>query len=398
MPPSTVSLKQTLTSKLTCGSFSQDLHLLNLRMKNFLKKIPFKNRMFSIYVCVVSCSIAFLPTWIPYIERSQNIEKAGSLIARSIATTTANDFFNEELINLSIAGIDIAKHPEIQSVRFVGNDGDVLFSAGKPDPRTLYVSRVTVNNIKSGTVEISLNSEAFKPPRPIFELTLSVLIVCLMPMLLALITRNLNTENRSIPIISVKNQPNSKAFYIVINLINRLSMQKTLVEQALQDAETMSKEVAALYEGSTIRVEELGICLALPNATCSAKQALSAVFLLQVLLGEYYTAGQFRCFLKEGAWTSKENDIEGSDFKSFFSIKDFSAWLTLAALSQKDTALVSSVMIPELPSEVRQHAKSFEHPLVRDIDTVEQIYVIEELPEVDEELINQQAKMILEFA
>ena len=86
-------------------------------------------------------------------------------------------------------------------------------------------------------------------------------------------------------------------------------MQRTLVEQALQDAETMSKEVAALYEGSTIRVEELGICLALPNTTCNAKQALDAVFLLQVLLGEYYTAGQFRCFLKEGAWTSKENDI-----------------------------------------------------------------------------------------
>ena len=72
----------------------------------------------------------FSPYWIPYIERSQNIEKAGSLISKSIATTTANDFFNEELINLSIAGIDIAKHPEIQSVRFVGNDGDVLFSAG----------------------------------------------------------------------------------------------------------------------------------------------------------------------------------------------------------------------------------------------------------------------------
>ena len=29
--------------------------------------------------------------------------------------------------------------------------------------------------------------------------------------------------------------------------------------------------------------------------------------------------------LKEGAWTSKENDMEGSDFKSFFSVKDFSA-------------------------------------------------------------------------
>ena len=217
-------------------------------------------------------------------------------------------------------------------------------------------------------------------------------------MLLALITRNLNAENRSIPIISVKNQPNSKAFYIVINLINRLSMQKTLVEQALQDAETMSKEVAALYEGSTIRVEELGICLALPNATCNAKQALDAVFLLQVLLGEYYTAGQFRCFLKEGAWTSKEDYMEGSDFKSFFSTKDFSAWLTLAALSQKDTALVSSTIIPELPNEVRQHANNFEHPLVRDVDTVEQIYLIKELPEVDEELISQQAKMILEFA
>jgi len=354
--------------------------------------------MFSIYVCVVSSSIAFLFTWYPYIERSQNIEKAGSLISKSIATTTANDFFNEELINLSIAGIDIAKHPEIQSVRFVGTDGDVLFSAGEPDPQNLYVTKVSVNNIKAGTVEISLNGEAFKPPKPIFELSLSILIISLVPMLMVLITGNVNSENRSIPIISVNNQPNGKAFYIVINLINRLSMQKTLVEQALQDAETMSKEVAALYEGSTIRVEELGICLALPNATCNAKQALDAVFLLQVLLGEYYTAGQFRCFLKEGAWTSKENDIEGSDFKSFFSIKDFSAWLTLAALSQKDTALVSSLMIPELPSEVRQHAKSFEHPLVRDIDTVEQIYVIEELPEVDEELINQQAKMILEFA
>ena len=217
-------------------------------------------------------------------------------------------------------------------------------------------------------------------------------------MLLALITRNLNAENRSIPIISVNNQPNSKAFYIVINLINRLSLQKASVEQALQDAETMSKEVAALYEGSTIRVEELGICLALPKPPCSAKQALNAVFLLQVLLGEYYTAGQFRCFLKEGAWTSKEDDREDSDFKSFFSVKDFSAWLTLAALSQKDTALVSSTIIPELPNDVRRHAVNFEHPLVRDVDTVEKVYLIKELPGVDEELINQQAKMILEFA
>ena len=175
-------------------------------------------------------------------------------------------------------------------------------------------------------------------------------------------------------------------------------MQKTSVEQALQDAETMSKEVTALYEGSTIRVDDLGICLALPNGTCNAKQALNAVFLLQVLLGEYYTAGQFRCFLKEGAWTSKENDMEGADFKSFFSAKDFSAWLTLAALSRKDTALVSSMIISELPDEVRQRAKTFEHPLTRDIDTIEQIYLIEKLPEVDEELINQQAKMILEFA
>ena len=391
-------MEQTLTSKPTCGSFSQDLCLLNLRMKNFLKKITFKKRMFSIYICVVSSSIAFLFTWYPYIDRSQNVEKAGSLISKSIATTTANDFFNQELINLSIAGIDIAKHPEIQSVRFVGTDGNVLFSAGEPDLQNLYVTNVTVNDIKTGTVEISLNAEAFKPPKPIFELTLSILIISLVPMLMVLITRNLNPGNRSIPIISVNNQPNGKAFYIVINLINRLSLQKTSVEQALQDAETMSKEVAALYEGSTIRVEELGICLALPKPPCSAKQALNAVFLLQVLLGEYYTAGQFRCFLKEGAWTSKEDDREGSDFKSFFSVKDFSAWLTLAALSQKDTALVSSTIIPELPNDVRRHANNFEHPLIRDVDTVEQIYLIKELPGVDEELINQQAKMILEFA
>ena len=56
------------------------------------------------------------------------------------------------------------------------------------------------------------------------------------------------------------------------------------------------------------------------------------------------------------------------------------------------------MIISELPDEVRQQAKTFEHPLTRDIDTIEQIYLIEELPEVDEELINQQAKMILEFA
>ena len=367
-------------------------------MKNFLKKISFKGRMFQIYICTFSCSLGFLLTWYPYIERSQNIEKTGSLISESIATTTANDFFNAELINLSIAGIDIAKHPEIQSVRFIDDSGDVLFSAGKPNLQNLYVTKVTVNNIQAGTVEISLNSDAFRPSKPIFELTLSILVVFLMPKLLALITRNFNLENRSIPIISVNNQPNGKAFYIIINLINRLSMQKTSVEQALQDAETMSKEVTALYEGSTIRVDDLGICLALPNGTCNAKQAVNAVFLLQVLLGEYYTAGQFRCFLKEGAWTSKENDMEGADFKSFFSAKDFSAWLTLAALSRKDTALVSSMIISELPDEVRQQAKTFEHPLTRDIDTVEQIYLIEELPEVDEELIYQQAKMILEFA
>ena len=104
--------------------------------------------MFSIYICVVSSSIAFLFTWYPYIDRSQNVEKAGSLISKSIATTTANDFFNQELINLSIAGIDIAKHPEIQSVRFVGTDGNVLFSAGEPDLRNLYVTNVVRSSVR----------------------------------------------------------------------------------------------------------------------------------------------------------------------------------------------------------------------------------------------------------
>ena len=82
----------------------------------------------------------------------------------------------------------------------------------------------------------------------------------------------------------------------------------------------MSKEVAALYEGSTIRVEELGICLALPNATCNAKQALDAVFLLQVLWANI-TRWPIQMLLKRGAWTSKENDIEGSDFKSFLALR-----------------------------------------------------------------------------
>ena len=106
--------------------------------------------------------------------------------------------------------------------------------------------------------------------------------------------------NRSLPIVSVQQEDSgaTPSYCLVINLINQLALSKPEREQAVADAVNMGREVCAVYPGLAMPLNSQGACLVLNQRSISGLQALYATFLLQELLLEYETLGQFRCYLR----------------------------------------------------------------------------------------------------
>ena len=184
----------------------------------------------------------------------------------------------------------------------------------------------------------------------------------------------------------------------MINLINQLALSKSEREQAVADAVNMGREVCAVYPGFAMPLNSQGACLVLNQTSVSGLQALYATFLLQELLLEYETLGQFRCYLRTAVCPGDPSEMHALDPGQIDGLANIDADLTLAALARKNTALVSNEVYANLNDIEKNWAQHFDHPILPDVAQGQTLYSVTALPERDARLVTEQAEVILGFS
>ena len=71
--------------------------------------------------------------------------------------------------------------------------------------------------------------------------------------------------------------------------------------------------------------------------------------------------------------------------------------LTLASLAKADTALMTAEIFEELNDDQRQWAATFAHPVLEDLAPNASFYSVGSLPQEQEKLITEQARVVLGF-
>ena len=206
--------------------------------------------------------------------------------------------------------------------------------------------------------------------------------------------------NRSLPIVSVgqENAGATPSYCLVINLINQLALSKAERDQAVTDAVNMGREVCAVYPGFAMPLDSQGACLVFSQNSISGLQALHATFLLQTLLLEYETLGQFRCYLRTATCPGDPAEMNFLNPAQMQDWSNIDTDITLAALARKDTALISQEVFANLNDIEKSWAGAFEHPILPDLAPQQSLYSVDELPERDARLVKEQAQVILGFS
>ena len=136
----------------------------------------------------------------------------------------------------------------------------------------------------------------------------------------------------------------------------------------------------------------------LNQRSISGLQALYATFLLQELLLEYETLGQFRCYLRTAVCPGDPSEMHALDAAQIDGLANVDADLTLAALARKNTALISNEVYVNLSDIEKSWTQHFDHPILPDVAHGQTLYSVTALPERDAHLVTEQAEVILGFS
>ncbi|MEC7139434.1 MAG: hypothetical protein VXW50_10265 [Pseudomonadota bacterium] len=348
----------------------------------------------------VLCAVALAAIWYNFGDDKLQAERFGVHIAQTIAKTTAGDLLDNQRINLAVIANFVTEGAEVDGVTFFDNANNVIAMSGSQDSASRYTATATIDDTITGYVTIHLNSAAFRPATPWLHWLASVITVLVVPWLTVLLMQLSARGNRSLPIVSVQqeNAGATPSYCLVINLINQLALSKAERDQAVTDAVNMGREVCAVYPGFAMPLDSQGACLVFSQNTVSGLQALHATFLLQTLLLEYETLGQFRCYLRTATCPGDPAEM---NFLNPAQIQDWSnidTDITLAALARKDTALISQEVFANLNDIEKSWAGAFEHPILPDLAPQQTLYSVAELPERDALLVKEQAQVILGFS
>jgi hypothetical protein len=167
--------------------------------------------------------------------------------------------------------------------------------------------------------------------------------------------------------------------------------------QAIEDALTMGREVCALYPGLAVSLQERGLTLLISKAEASGLNAVYASLLLQRLLREYETQGEFRCLLSTAISPSDPAEATSIKTDALEGMTNVEQNLTLASLAKANTALMGADIFEDLSEEQRQWAQPFRHPILEDLAPEGVFYCIEALPALEQALITEQAQVVLGF-
>ena len=346
------------------------------------------------------CAVALAAIWLGGDSGQRETQRFGSTLANTLAKTTAGDLLDNQRINLAVIASHVTSGAEIDGVTFFDSANNVIAMSGNQDGVNRFTATATIDDTITGYVSLQLNTQAFQPHTPWVRWISSIICVLLAPWLTVLLMQLSARGNRSLPIVSVQQEHAgaTPSYCLLINLINQLALSKAERDQAVADAVNMGREVCAVYPGLAMPLTSQGACLVFSQTSVSGLQALYATFLLQDLLLEYETLGQFRCYLRTAICPGDPDEMNAIDAAQMDGLSNVDADLTLAALARRNTALISNEVHANLTDIEKSWAKPFDHPILPDVAPGQILHSVAELPERDAQLVTEQGQVILGFS
>ena len=328
------------------------------------------------------------------------MDRYGNGIVSTLTQTTAGDLFDRERINLALTANHLTANPEIAGVTFYDAENEIFATSGRQKPTYRYTATAILDDTTAGYVSIILDPEAFEQQTPWLRGLLTLMVIMLTPVLAMLALQLSAGGNRSLPIVSVRKEGNeAQAVYVIaLTLNNQYALSRDAQIASIQDAMAMAKEVCALYPGISLALNEKGIMLVLTKEGLGGLKALYAAFLIQRLLSEYETDGEFRCFLSESHSSINPAEATKMDLQQLGNFNDLEKNLTLASLAKANTLLVDQMVFNGLSENEKTWARPFNHPILEDLGPATNIFNIPELPEQETSLVKDQATLILGFS
>ena len=328
------------------------------------------------------------------------MDRYGNGIVSTLTQTTAGDLFDRERINLALTANHLTANPEIAGVTFYDAENEIFASSGRQKPTYHYTATAILDDTTAGYVSIILDPEAFEQQTPWLRGLLTLMVIMLTPVLAMLALQLSAIGNRSLPIVSVRKEGNeAQAVYVIaLTLNNQYALSRDAQIASIQDAMAMAQEVCALYPGISLALNEKGIMLVLTKEGLGGLKALYASFLIQRLLSEYETDGEFRCFLSESHSSINPAEATKIDLQQLGNFNDLEKNLTLASLAKANTLLVDQMVFNGLSENEKAWARPFNHPILEDLEPATNIFNIPELPEQETSLVKDQATLILGFS
>ena len=350
-------------------------------------------------VATAICAASLFAIWFERPNGQQEIERYGHALATTLADTTAAALFEERRITLTVIANRLTELDEIAGVAFFDQADELMAMSGVQQAQTSFQAQATIDDTPSGYVQVTLNRAAFAPPIPWALWLLSFLSILLTPPLTVMAIQFTARGNRSLPIVSVPSEPtqDQPAYLLTIKLHNQRSLSRREQTQAIEDALAMGQEVCALYPGLAVSLQERGLTLVISKAEASGLKAVYASLLVQRLLREYETQGEFRCMLSTVISPSDPAEATFIRTEALEEMTNVELNLTIASLAKANTALMDAEIFADLSEEQRQWAKPFHHPILEDLAPDGVFFCIEALPEQEQALITEQAQVVLGF-
>ena len=340
---------------------------------------------------------SLLLVWVPQTDQSPAMDRLGHTLANTMASSSAGQLLRSDRIELAVIANRIAAYDEVSGVVFYDQGNEILAMAGATELRRHYIAAATMDDTITGYVALDLNPAAFTPPTPWWAWLVSLLCIGLAPFLSVIGLQLYRQGNRSLPIVSVP-EPTlvspQESFCLIVNLHNQLALNRQQRTLAIEDAAQMAAEVCAIHSGVATAIGERGVMLLFDHATVTAREAVFGAFLVQALLEEFETHGEFRCMLVTVASRVSAAESVRLSVEDLDADFDLDAALTLASLAKPHSLLLSASARNALAD--LQWSHHFDHPLLDDL-THEAVYEVNELPDVQAELVAKQAELILGF-
>ena len=350
-------------------------------------------------VASVFCCASLLFVWVPEHSAANAMERYGQALAQTLAHSNAGLLLHQDRIELAVIANHVVRYDEVAGLVFYGIDDEIIAVSGSIDQAPHFLAAATLDNTGTGSVSVALDQDAFTPPLPLLSWLLTVIVLVGAPFLSLGLLQFSARGNRSLPIVSVPEPTTElqKSFCLTINLHNQLALARDQRAAAVTDALNMASEVCAMHQGIAVEVAERGVVMLFDQKVVNAGHAICASFLMQRLLADFETDGNFRCYLNQTECPGSPADMDIMSIEALQNQTDIDELMTLAALAKAHTVLLSEAVYSRLSDLEKTWARVFRHPLLEDVSDAVHTYSVAELPDQQAQLVESQAMLILGF-